>query len=173
MLNKIFSMRFIYALLIAAFALMAFSPNGKNDKPKFPKYDPTLTLPAGSCMCCGVFTCCSKTCSKGDCNCTCGAFTCSCTNCTIQTTMEIYPVSVSEEQYAKINNLANILYSANDEISAKSYYTLIEMVSFLKSKNYSEYDAKAKLLQNTLLLSLPKNVKEKINATFKSDRFQV
>jgi hypothetical protein len=166
-------MQLFNVLLISAFALMAFSPNGKNDKPKFPKYDPILTLPGGSCSCSGVFTSCSKSCSKGDCDCTCGVFTCSCTGCKIQAAMEIYPISVNEAQYAKINKLANILYSENDEISVKSYYTLIEMIGFLKTKNYSEYDAKAKLLQNTLLSSLPKKVKGKINTTFKSDGFQI
>ncbi|MFZ1749432.1 MAG: hypothetical protein WAU01_04550, partial [Saprospiraceae bacterium] len=126
-----------------------------------PEYHSSLSIPLGSCQCSGAFASCAQSCDGSNCTCSCGAFSCTCTACSklsrreqtsvIKKELDVYPISVSKEQYANLEQLASII--ANNERGVETHNSLKllnEMIVSLKEKNYNNY----RLLSSEFELSL-------------------
>ncbi len=171
-----FEMKKLIFSCFLALGLCSLTGNSIGEVPDFPKYNPKLYLDVmcPTCSFQGTFSSASTCCQNGGtCSCTCGAFTASCTSCSappknetsiqkVKESNEFTLVSISEEQYANILMLAEILKSDKTSNGIKSYSYLSEMMTNLNEAKYSEYHKNANSFVTTLGY-LSEKTKTKVN----------
>ncbi len=163
-------------ILISSLLLSAgFFGNVNKSTSELPKYNPKLELVlVDDCHCNGTFCSAAGNCQNGGtCSCSCGVFSCTCTSCTAPPKDEVSidksikyfdssPVSVSEEQYANIEKVAEILKIDGSPKATEAYNKLSEMIENLNATKYQEYRKCADTLVSTLKV-LSQETRDKIN----------
>lgn len=125
--------KFILLLgLVVITTASSASHENENDF-KFPEYSASLDLGViGGCEAnCGMTSCSGS----GNCVCSCDSFSCSCTN-NDKLPSEPTGVSINQQQYENIKDLAKLLYFSDDSNANRAYVHLSEMIQSLKDKDH-------------------------------------
>ena len=148
-------MKNVTKLLMLSLLMIAVSAYSRSP---FPSYTKSLDFNVDCSADC-TFSSCS---GSGFCGCSCSWFSCKCAEVPRE---ELSAVSMNELQYKKTRALANLLTNTKDSKAALAYENLVNMINFLKVKDYKSFNTEREKYINNMQ-NLNNQTKSKVNLFF-------